>query len=45
MSKLLKNAGIAFDAGTEDEAFVILQGIGLLESKLAVKTDDPGERK
>jgi hypothetical protein len=35
MRRLLKSGGIVVDLETKDEAFVILQGIGLLESKLS----------
>ena len=41
---LLKNIGVALDTNTGDEAFVILQAINLLESKLGVKTEDTDSR-
>jgi two-component system, NtrC family, sensor histidine kinase KinB len=34
MRNLLKNTGVTFDIKTNDEAYVILQGINLLENKL-----------
>ncbi len=40
MRNLLKNIGVAFDIKTNDEAFVILQAINLLENKLGVKNAD-----
>jgi hypothetical protein len=40
MKNLLKNSGITFDLKTNDEAFIILQAITLLENKLGVKKED-----
>jgi len=40
MGNLLKNSGIAFDINTNDEAYIILQAINLLENKLDVKKGD-----
>jgi hypothetical protein len=37
MKNLLKNSGIIFDAKTNDEAYIILQAINLLENKLGVR--------
>ena len=41
MKTLLEKSGIVLDIKTNDEAFVILQGINLLENKLEMK--DRGE--
>ncbi len=40
MRNLLKNSGVAFDIKTNDEAYIILQAINLLENKLGVKKED-----
>ncbi|MGD0275206.1 MAG: hypothetical protein ABSB79_03965 [Syntrophales bacterium] len=40
MRNLLKSSGIAFDIKTNDEAYIILHGIGLLENKLGVKKEN-----
>ena len=40
MRNLLNNIGVAFDIKTNDEAFVILQAINLLENKFGVKNAD-----
>ena len=40
MRDLLNNIGVAFDINTNDEAFVILQAINLLENKFGVKNAD-----
>jgi two-component system, NtrC family, sensor histidine kinase KinB len=40
MRNLLKNIGVAFDLKTNDEAFVMLHAIGLLENKLGMKKED-----
>jgi two-component system, NtrC family, sensor histidine kinase KinB len=37
MKNLLKNSGIVFDIKTNDEAYIILQAINLLENKLGIK--------
>jgi hypothetical protein len=37
---LLKSTGIAFDIKTNDEAYIMLHAIGLLENKLGVKKED-----
>jgi hypothetical protein len=37
MKNLLKESGITADINTNDEAFIILQSINLLENKLGVK--------
>ncbi len=42
MRNLLKGAGIAFDLKTNDESYVLLHGLDLLEDKLGVKAQDPG---
>jgi len=39
MKALLKKSGIVLDIKTNDETFIILQGINLLENKLGVKDD------
>jgi predicted DNA-binding ArsR family transcriptional regulator len=39
MRNLLKSSGIAFDIKTNDEAYIILQAIGLLETKFGVKKE------
>ena len=39
MKNLLKNSGVAFDIKTNDEAYIILHAIGLLENKLGVKKE------
>ncbi len=44
MKALLKRVGIVFDLQTDDEAFVILQGINLLESRLGAGDKKEGER-
>ncbi|HVN96450.1 MAG TPA: hypothetical protein VMT62_08475 [Syntrophorhabdaceae bacterium] len=40
MRDLLKKSGISFDTKTNDEAFVMLEAIQVLETKLGVKTGD-----
>jgi NtrC-family two-component system sensor histidine kinase KinB len=40
MRNLLKNSGVAFDIKTNDEAYIILHGINLLENKLGVKKEN-----
>jgi hypothetical protein len=40
MKDLLKNSGIAFDIKTNDEAYIMLHAISLLENKLGVKKED-----
>ena len=40
MRNLLKNSGVAFDIKTNDEAYIILHAINLLENKLGVKTEN-----
>jgi two-component system, NtrC family, sensor histidine kinase KinB len=40
MRNLLKNIGVAVDLKTNDEAYIILHAIGLLENKLSVKIED-----
>jgi hypothetical protein len=42
MRNLLKGAGIAFDLKTNDESYVLLHGLDLLENKLGVKGQDTG---
>lgn len=44
MRTLLERSGIVLDIKTDDEAFVILQGINLLESKLERKDQGAGPR-
>jgi len=39
MKTLLKKSDIVLDIKTKDEAFIILQGINLLENKLDVKVN------
>ena len=39
MKTLLKKSDIVLDIKTNDETFIILQGINLLENKLGVKDD------
>jgi len=39
MKNLLKSSGVAFDIKTNDEAYIILHAIGLLENKLGVKKE------
>lgn len=43
MKALLKKSGIVLDIKTEDEAFVILQGINLLDIKLGARDKAEGE--
>jgi two-component system, NtrC family, sensor histidine kinase KinB len=38
--RLLKDIGIAIDLKTNDEAYIILRAIGLLENRLSVKKED-----
>jgi two-component system, NtrC family, sensor histidine kinase KinB len=40
MKNLLKNSGFTFDIKTNDEAYIILQAINLLENKLGIKEED-----
>jgi len=40
MKTLLKNVGVTFDIQTNDEAYIILHAINLLETKLGVKGED-----
>lgn len=42
MRNLLKGAGIALDIKTNDEAYVLLHGINLLENKLGVRHKEDG---
>jgi hypothetical protein len=42
MKTLLKKSDIALDIKTDDEAFIILQGINLLENKLDAKDEKEG---
>jgi len=39
MRNLLKNIGVAFDANTNDEAYIMLHAIGLLENKLGMEEE------
>jgi len=39
IKNLLKNIGVTFDTKTNDEAYIILQAINLLENKLGVKKE------
>ncbi|MGD1152966.1 MAG: hypothetical protein ABR911_08865 [Syntrophales bacterium] len=39
MKNLLKSSGVAFDIKTNDEAYIMLHAIGLLENKLGVKQE------
>ncbi|HVO67874.1 MAG TPA: hypothetical protein VMT12_15460 [Syntrophales bacterium] len=39
MKNLLKSSGVAFDIKTNDEAYIMLHAIGLLEEKLGVKKE------
>jgi NtrC-family two-component system sensor histidine kinase KinB len=39
MKSLLKKSGVVLDIKTDDEAFIILQGINLLENRLDAKDD------
>ncbi len=43
MKNLLKSSGVAFDIKTNDEAYIILHAINLLENKLGVKKEDVKE--
>jgi hypothetical protein len=45
MRHLLKSSGVAFDIKTDDEAYIILHGINLLENKLGVKKEDGHKEK
>lgn len=45
MRELLKKKGIAFDTKTDDEAYVILQAINLLENELNTKTKIPAKKQ
>jgi hypothetical protein len=40
MKDLLKNGGVTFDIKTNDEAYIILQAINLLENKLGIEKED-----
>jgi NtrC-family two-component system sensor histidine kinase KinB len=40
MRNLLKDIGVAFDLKTNDEAYIMLHAIGLLENKLGMKKED-----
>jgi hypothetical protein len=40
MKNLLKHSGVTSDIKTDDEAFIILQGIDLLENKLGIKKEN-----
>jgi hypothetical protein len=44
MQELLKKMGIEFDIKTNDETFVILHLINLLENKFSIKTDDKDQK-
>ncbi len=41
MRNLLKNSGLALDIKTNDEAYIIMQGINLLENKLGIEKEMP----
>ena len=45
MKTLLKKSDIVLDIKTNDEAFVILQGINLLESRLEMKSEHRGKQE
>lgn len=45
MRNLLKGLRINLDAKTEDEAYVILHAINLLENRFGIKEEGPGETK
>ena len=40
MRHLLKSSGVAFDIKTDDEAYVMLHAINLLENRLGIKKED-----
>jgi NtrC-family two-component system sensor histidine kinase KinB len=40
MRNLLKNSGVVFDIKTNDEAYIILHAINLLENKLGMKKEN-----
>jgi hypothetical protein len=40
MRNLLKGMGIALDINTNDEAYIMLNAISLLENKLGIKRED-----
>ena len=40
MKNLLKSSGVVFDINTNDEAYIMLHAIGLLENKLGIKKED-----
>ena len=40
LRNLLKNIGVTFDLNTNDEAYIMLHAIGLLENKLGMKKED-----
>jgi two-component system, NtrC family, sensor histidine kinase KinB len=44
MRNLLKNIGVAFDFNTNDEAYIMLQAIGLLENRLSMKKEGMHEK-
>jgi hypothetical protein len=44
MKALLKSAGFTFDVKTNDEAFILLQAINLLENKLGKTKEDKPEK-
>ena len=45
MRNLLKSSGIAFDINTNDEAYIMLHAIGILENKLGTKKEDTHNNK
>jgi hypothetical protein len=42
---LLEKSGIAFDIKTDDEAYIILHSINLLENKMGAKKDEEGKEE
>jgi hypothetical protein len=42
MKKLLNGSGITLDIKTNDEAYIILHGINLLENKLTAEQEEKG---
>jgi hypothetical protein len=45
MRNLLKGLGINLDTETDDEAYVMLHAINLLENRFGIKEEGPGETK
>ena len=45
MGNLLKGLGINLDTETDDEAYVMLHAINLLENRFGIKEEGPGETK